>query len=98
MGRADAQAAELDRSQSLLGHGAAKPVRQIATNRQQNGDRLFLQSGERIPKRRQRRRIQPLDIVDGEADGSVCGEQSQRCEERGGHRAVIRVDLRLAQQ
>ena len=89
VGRAEAQAADVDRSQSLLAHGAAKPGRHVAADRQQGGDRLTFQAGERVPKRRERRRVQPLDVVDREADGTVAGEQPQRTEEGGGDGAVI---------
>ena len=64
----DAQAADLDRSQPLLGHGAPKPGRHVAADRQQGGDRLVLEAGERVAKRRERRRVQPLDVVDREAE------------------------------
>ena len=56
VGRADAQAADLDRSQSLLGHGAAEASRRLAANRQQRGDRLSVEAGERVAQSRERRR------------------------------------------
>ena len=96
--RAHAQAADLDRPQPSLGHGAAKPVRHIAADRQQGGDRLIVEAGERVAKRRKRRSVQPLDVVDREAERAVAGEQPQRSEERGRHGAVVGVDLRLAEQ
>ncbi len=73
-------------------------VRHFAADRQQGGDRLSIQAGERIAERRKRRRVQPLDVVDREAEGTVAREPSQRFEEGGGHGAVIGVDLGLAEQ
>ena len=98
VGRAEAQPGDFDRSPSVLGYGAAKPLRHVAADRQQGGDRLTVQAGERVTKRRKRRRVQPLDVVDREADRTVAGEPTQRFEEGGGHGAVIDVDLRLAEQ
>ena len=95
---AHGQAAHLDRSQPSFGHGAAKPGRQIAANGKQRRDPLIVEAGERISKRRERRGVQPLDVVDRETDGSVAGEQPQRPEESGGHRAVIGVHPRLPEQ
>ena len=57
-----------------------------------------LQAGERVAERRARSRVQPLDVVDREAEGTLTGQLSQGCEEGGGHGAVVGVDLRLAQQ
>ena len=98
MRRAEAQAGDIDRSQPVLGHGAAKPRRQVAADRQQGCDRLIVEAGKDVAKRRARRRVQPLDVVDREAEGTVAGEQSQCSEEGGGDRAVIGVDLRLPEQ
>jgi len=96
--RADAQAADVDRSSSVLGHGAANPGWQVTADRQQDGDRLMVEAGKYMAKRRERRGVQPLDVVHRDAEGSVACEQSQRSEERGGHRAVISVCLRLPEQ
>ena len=80
------------------GSGAAKPLRHVAADRQQGDNRLTIQAGERVAERRKRCRIQPLDVVDREAEGTVTGEPSQGFEEGGGHGTVVGVDLRLTEQ
>ena len=60
--RADAQTGDLDRSQLLLGHGAAQPGRHVTACGDQGGDR-FVQAGKRVAERGKRRGVQPLDIV-----------------------------------
>ena len=90
--------ATVDRLEPVLGQGAAKPLRHVAADRQQGDDRLTIQAGERVAERRTRCRIQPLDVVDREAEGTVTGEPSQGFEEGGGHGTVVGVDLGLTEQ
>ena len=75
--RADAQAADLDRLQPSLGHGASKPRRHVAADREQRGDRLAVEAGERVAERREGRGVEPLDVVDREAERAVAGEESK---------------------
>ena len=70
----------------------------VAADRQQERDRHIVEARERVTECRERRRVQPLDVVDREAEGTVGREQPQRSEERGGHCAVVGVDGRLAEQ
>ena len=56
------------------------------------------QPRDRIPDRRQRSRVQPLDVVDGEAEGALGSEQPQRAEEGGSHRTWISAERRVAEQ
>ena len=58
----------------------------------------MVEARERVAERRLRRCVQPLNVVDREAQRTVAGEQSQRSEEGGGDRAVISADLRLPEQ
>jgi hypothetical protein len=96
--RADAQAADLDRREPGLRHAAPKPRRRLATHRQQRRDRLVGESRQRKAKGRERRGIEPLDVVDGEAELPPAGEESQRREERRRDRPLVDVQLRLAEQ
>ncbi len=96
--RTEAQPADVNRSQSPLGHGAAKPRRYVAANRDQGRDLLTIQTSERVAKRRKRRCVDPLDVVDRQTDGTVRGEDSQRSQKGRGHRPLIGMDLRLAEQ
>ena len=96
--RPDAQTADANRSKSVLGYGAAKPRRHGAASREQGGDRLTVEARERMAESRERRGVKPLDVVDGDADRTVAGEQSQRPEERGGDRALVGLRLRLPEQ
>ena len=80
----------------VLGHGATKPGRQAATDRQQRGDRLTL---EAVRARSEAPRPTPRPATGrrpprGRA-GRSAASSAQRSEERGGHRAVVGVDLRL---
>ena len=58
----------------------------------------MVKAGECVANRREGRCVQPLDVVDREADRTVVGEQPQRSQESGGHGAVIGADLRLPKQ
>ena len=89
MRRAEAQAADTNRSQPVLGNRAANPLGNVVAHREHGDDLLVVEACDRIPKRRERRRVQPLDVVDGEAESAVGGEQAQRAEERSGHRAGV---------
>ena len=96
--RAEAQAADTNRSQPVVGDRAANPLGNVVAHREQGGDLLVVEACDRIPKCRERGRVQPLDVVDREAESAVGGEQAQRAEERSGHRAGVGGELRLAQQ
>ena len=85
MGRAEAEAGDFDRLEPSLGNGASKPLRYLAWDRQQRGDRLTIEAGERVAERRDRRGIQPLDVVDRDAERTVAGESSHGC---GGNTAT----------
>ncbi len=98
VGRAEAEAGDFDRLEPILGNGAAEPVRDLAADCQQRGDRLTIQAGERIAEGRERGSVQPLDVVDRDTEWTVGGDQSQRREEGGGHGALVGVDLSVAEQ
>ena len=98
MGSTDAERIDRDGMQSLLGHGSAQPLRRIAADRQQRSDRLVLEARERVAERGERCCVQPLEVVDREADTTLAGQESQRAEERGGDRAVVGADVRLSEK
>ena len=81
-----------------LGLRAAEPARQVAADREQRCDRLVSQTCQRVPERRERGRVQPLDVVDRKADGCLTGEQSHRSEEGGGDRPVVGWRVRVPEQ
>ena len=79
--RADAERAELDASEPLLRHGPAQPERHLVASGQDRGDRLIVEAGQREPEHRQRRCVEPLDVVDREQQPVVGGELSQGAQE-----------------
>jgi hypothetical protein len=90
---ADAEAVELDRRKPLLWQAAPEPGRRLASHGQKRCNRLVVETRQREANGSERRIIEPLDVVDGEAERSVCGNESQGREESGRHRTF--VDLRL---
>jgi hypothetical protein len=95
---ADAQAVNVDRPESLLGHRAANPGRHVAAGRQQGRDQFTIQASVRETNRRKRRCVQPLHVVDCQAEWIVAGEQPQGSQEGSGDRALIGVELGIAKQ
>ena len=70
----------------------------MAADREQGGERLIVEAGQRVTKRGERRRVQPLDVIDREAEGTIGGENSQRPKECACDRALIGMDLGLPKQ
>ena len=66
--RAHAEWAELDRGESPSRDGPAQPGRHLVAGSQEGGDRLAFEPRQRIPEHRERRRVEPLDVVDREQD------------------------------
>ncbi len=96
--RAETQPTDRDRSQPVLRYGATDPSRQITADRQQDSHRRVVQAGKHITQRSERRRVQPLDVVDRDTQRTVAREQPQSSKEGGGHRPIIRGYRRLSEQ
>ena len=96
--RTDAQPGDLDRPQALLRPDPAQPRRYAAAHREQRGDRLPLEAGEREADRRERCGVQPLQVVDRQAERAFGGEETQRPEERCGNCTLVGASLGPAEQ
>lgn len=94
----DAEPADLDLNETRLGQRPSQPGRHVTAHREQDGDRVFVEAREGELHRRQRRRVEPLDVVHGEADRSPGGEQAKGTEERGGHGALVGRRPRRAEE
>ena len=68
---AETEAGDLNRAQSVLGHRTAKPIRHFTADRQERNDRLVLQADERVANGRTGRRVQPLEVVDRQAERPI---------------------------
>ena len=95
---ADAEPADLEHLEPCLGHRAAKPRGRVPANREERGNLLVVQAGQREAERCEGRRVEPLEVVDADAERAVDGERSQCCEERGRDRALVDLRLRLVEQ
>ena len=94
--RADAERAELDRQEPRLRHSPAQPERRLVAGGQDCGDRLCLEAGQSEPEHRQRRCVEPLDVVDREQEPVARRRASARCSgRRMRQRPPRRVDLRI---
>ena len=95
--RADAQPVDVDRHEPL-GQAPSQPRRRLAACREQNGERLLVEACEDEPESGGRRGVEPLEIVDGEAELPVADEEIERGAERRGHGALVRRSPLLAQE
>jgi hypothetical protein len=77
---AHAERAELQLEQALAGRLPAQPGGHVAPDGQQRRDWVPVEALERIADKREGRRVQPLDVVDGERERLGRGKPSEHAE------------------
>ena len=87
--RADAERAELDAAEPLIGQVPLQPERHLVASGQDRGDRLHVEAGQSEPKHRKRRCVEPLDVVDREQQLVVDGERPQGAQESECNNALL---------
>ena len=78
---AQAEWAELDRREPLRGDRSGEPGRHHVTGGEERGNGLVFEPRQGVAEHCQRRRVEPLDIVDREQQSLTLGEGSQDREE-----------------
>jgi hypothetical protein len=86
---AEAQAADRHRLQAFFWHGAAQPRRRLTADREQHGYGLAFEASKREANDRERRGVQPLEVVDRDAEWTATGDESHRAEKGGGDCPVV---------
>ncbi len=94
MGRADRQTAHLDQSRAQ----PAQPFRRRSADGEQGDDRRVAESREREPQGADRRSIEPLEVVDRDAERAVGRELADRPQERGRNDVLVDGGVGLAQE
>ncbi len=96
--RPDAQASDLDRREPRLGQGATQPGRRLAAHREQGDDADVVETRYCKPSRHERCGVEPLEVVDRQADRCLGSEQSERREEGRSNGPLVDARVRLAEQ
>jgi hypothetical protein len=87
--RTDAERAQLDGPEPSLQDTATEPEGHLVARGQDDGDRLCLEAGESEPEHRQRRCVEPLDVIDREQEPVADGELPQDAEEGERDHALV---------
>ena len=77
------------RQEPLLRHCPRQPRRHLVASGQDRGHWLRLEAGQSEPQHRQRRCVEPLDVVDREQQPVVDGELPQGAQERECDNALL---------
>ena len=97
---AQAEWAELDRREPLRRDRSEEPGRHHVAGGEERGNRLAFEPRQGVAEHRQRRRVEPLDIVDREQQSLTLRERSQDREEGERHEPLVgalALDLRPSQ-